>query len=88
MPNNSFLPKQPHYHHNCHHIHHCHSAYNHNFNFLNQNNIIELSQAENQNLSVGQSNSKNSSVNEMISSALVESLKNQRQINDHIKAIN
>lgn len=35
-----------------------------------------------------QTSSKTGSVNELISEALVESLKNQRQINDHIKAIN
>lgn len=78
-------PHRLHCHHNCHH--HCHHASppTGNFLFPNQTEIIN---SECQFSISKPNNSKNGSVNELLSEVLVESLKNQRQINDQIKNIN
>lgn len=73
-------------HHKCHH-HHCRQNCHQTAQFMYPGgNEIGISDCQG---SISkQSLSKNGSVNELISEALVESLKNQRQINDNIKAIN
>jgi hypothetical protein len=78
------MPQNHHCHHNCHH--HCHGGFPPTANFFYPApRNAEMSRTEYQNSSDRLEVNK---TNELISEALVESLKNQRQINDHIKAIN
>ena len=88
--NSAHFSSQGHHHHHCHHNCHSHCNGNHpqtaHF-FYPPHPTVEMVNSEYQ-YSNKQSASKNGSVNDLISQALAESLKNQRQINDNIKAIN
>lgn len=81
-------PGGGHHHHTCHH--HCHG--NHCLSpgraAPAQLSLSHIDPLASEVQSLRQINQRNNSANELLSEAIAESLRNQRQINEHIKAIN